>query len=107
MLIAQNSTVVLHWDPPFTLDIPRVDPDIEAYCVTVDAGFILHSQCINKTEFHYPLDGCYLYNFTVTAINIVGNGTGKTVLYNGTEAGITMNSLTEIFICLVVLYIFR
>jgi hypothetical protein len=86
-LLVQNVTILLDWDPPFTLNIPRVDPDIEAYCVTVDVGFILYSECVNESEFRYPLDGCYIYNFTVVALNVVGNGARNAVFYSGTEAG--------------------
>ena len=72
---------------PFTLDLPNMDPDI-TYCVDVvnsTSSATLHSQCgITETEFIYsniPF-ACYLVLlFTVTPVNVVGNGTNQTVSY--------------------------
>ena len=92
-IIASNTTLSLTWEPPFTLDITGVDPDI-TYCVDVinsTSSVTLHSQCgINETEFSYPLPQdavCHSYVLTTTPINVVGRGAPSSVLYIGTEAG--------------------
>ena len=82
------STLSLTWEPPFTLDITGVDPDITGYCVDVinsTSSVKLYSQCgINETEFRYPIPpntGCTVYHFTITSVNIVGRGEGSTISY--------------------------
>ena len=59
-----------------------MDPDIEGYCVDVistTSSSTLHSQCgINRTEFNYSLPVgtvCEDHTYSVTAVNVVGNGT--------------------------------
>ena len=81
-----NSSYSLEWVPPFSLDIPSVDPDIEGYCVNITSltsSNTLHSQCeITNVSFSYPIpsdDGCHDYMFTVTPVNILGNGTQAVV----------------------------
>lgn len=94
-LTVQASTISLTWIPPFTLDITFVTPDIEGYCVSVDvittksASTLIYSECVNVTEFSYPLPpdtGCHTYSFNVTPVNIAGNGTSATVSYSPTES---------------------
>ena len=82
LTLLPDSIVSLHWKPPFSLDITGVDPDIEGYCVDVistTSSSTLHSQCgINRTEFNYSLPVgivCEDHTYTVTAVNVVGNGT--------------------------------
>ena len=81
-------TLSLTWTPPFTLDIPGVDPDITGYCVDVidsTSSSLLHSQCgINRTEFRYstPLTGAV---FRVTPVNYAGNGTLLNISYSSNE----------------------
>ena len=79
------NTTTLNWTAPFTLDITTVDPDI-TYCVDVvssTSSATLHSECgITETEFTYPLpprSWCDQYNFTVTPVNVVGNGTRNSI----------------------------
>ena len=81
-LTVQNSNYSLEWIPPFSLNITLIDPDIEGYCVDITSltsTSVLHSQCgVNGTLFSYPIpsnDGCHDYEFTVTPVNVVGNGT--------------------------------
>ena len=83
---AVNSTFILTWDPPFSLDIIGINPDIEGYCVFAEvrdssSRSTFFTLCgINKTEVTIPMPerpnaGCDRYIFTITAVNIVGNGT--------------------------------
>lgn len=93
MLTTQVSTIFINWTAPFSFDIagdPNL-PDI-TYCVDVincTSNLTLYSECgINMTEFSYsePLYiGCNSYSFTVTPVNMVGNGTTKPTLW-GAEA---------------------
>ena len=83
-----SSTLSLTWTPPFTLDIPGVDPDITGYCVDVidsTSSSLLYSQCgINRTEFRYstPLTEAV---FRVTPVNYAGNGTQLNISYSSNE----------------------
>ncbi len=81
--ILLNSIISLTWTPPFSLDIPGVDPDI-TYCVGVvnsTSSLVIHSQCgITDTQYNYTNNTeCDTYTFTVTPVNIVGNGTSASV----------------------------
>ena len=80
-LTASNATPSLTWEPPFTLDITNVDPDITGYCVDVinsTSSETVHSECrITDTEFCYPIPpdaSCHIYFFAITAVNEVGMG---------------------------------
>ena len=89
MLTTEDFTYTLTWTPPFTLDISNVDPDI-GYCVDVaNSTTLLLSQCeITSTEFTYTTNitaDCAAFWFTVTPVNIVGNGTSQTRAYFGTQ----------------------
>ena len=76
-----DSTIVLNWTAPFTLDLLFIHPDI-TYCVEVVNST---SDCgITETEFTYPLlprSWCDEYNLTVTPVNVVGDGEENSVLY--------------------------
>ncbi len=91
--IILDSIISLTWTPPFSLDIPNVDPDI-TYCVGVvnsTSSLVINSQCgITDTQYNYTVslddimcDAYYI--FTVTPVNIVGNGTSASV--TGGELG--------------------
>ena len=81
------SIISLTWTPPFSLDIPHVDPDITGYSVGVvnsTSSLVIHSQCgITDTHYNYTVSPrstpCDTYTFTVTPVNIVGNGTSSSV----------------------------
>ena len=88
LTLLSDSIVSLRWKPPFSLDITVVDPDIEGYCVdvistTCTSSLTLHSQCgINRTEFNYSLPVgtvCEEHTYSVTTVNVVGNGTRATI----------------------------
>ena len=68
--------IFLNWTAPFTL------LGTPTYCVDVVNSSnmkTLHSECgITVTEFIYPFI-CEEISFTVTPINVVGNGTASTV----------------------------
>ena len=82
-----GTNISLTWTAPFTLDISNVDPDI-TYCVDVvnsTSSSIVLSECrITVTGFNFsiPLGRvCDNYTFTVTPVNVVGNGTAVTLGY--------------------------
>ena len=78
---------LLTWDPPSTLNITAVEPDISSYIVCSN----ISNECttINVTEagddssdlrqYKFPNLRVYI-NFTVTAVNIVGNGESTSVV---------------------------
>ncbi len=98
--IPLDSIISLTWTPPFSLDIPGVDPDITGYCVGVFiSSLVIHSQCgITDTQYNYTVSPrstqCDNYTFTVTPVNIVGNGTSVsvTLLSNITEGKISYHN---------------
>ncbi len=85
--ILLDSIISLTWTPPFSLDIPRGDPDITGYCVGVvnsTSSLVIHSQCgITDTQYNYTVSPrstpCDNYTFTVTPVNVVGDGTSANV----------------------------
>ena len=90
----QDSAITLTWTPPFTLDIRGIKPDISGYCVdvfTASSSARLHSECeITDTKFSYPMpprNWCDLIIFTITPVNVVGNGTRNTVSYMANVTG--------------------
>ena len=80
-LTPMEFSILLTWTPPFSFDITDVDPDI-TYCVDVQnvvSSTRLHSECkINATNFTFQPASpiwCDKFLFTVTSVNVVGNGT--------------------------------
>ena len=74
--------VVLCWDAPFSLDITGVDPDISNYTIFVTNLNTSRngSVTVPGTEFEFTnLPGeepnpCYIHSFTVSAVNLAGEG---------------------------------
>ena len=74
--------VVLRWAAPFSLDITGVEPDISNYTVFITNLNTSRngSVTISETEFELTnLPGedpnpCYIHSFTVTAVNMAGEG---------------------------------
>lgn len=89
MLDESNATTIVYkWGPPFTIE----DDFSISYCVDVTnatSNLRLHSQCgISMTEFSYPVppdSNCHKLLFTVTPVNVMGNGIGSTQLYFGVQ----------------------
>ncbi len=92
--IPLDTIISLIWTPPFSLGL---NP---GYCVGVGvvnstSSLVIHSQCgITNTQYNYTVSSrstpCDTYTFTVTPVNIVGNGTSAsvTLLSNITEGKI-------------------
>ena len=76
----------LSWDEPFSLDITDVDPDIECYnvCYSLVNVSAEKSQCtcVNQTEYTFLCVSVPLL-FTVSAVNVVGEGEATSVLHDG------------------------
>ena len=82
----------LKWDPPSTLNITAVEPDISSYVLCTN----ISSECttINVTEagsdlqdsrqYTFPNLRAYI-NFTVRAVNIVGDGESTSIEYKPCE----------------------
>ena len=76
----------LTWDKPFSLDITDVDPDIECYNVCYrlinETAENSHCACVNKTEYTFLCVSVPLL-FTVSAVNVVGEGVASSILHDG------------------------
>ena len=76
------SSILLTWDPPFSLDITGVDPDL-CYCVEVynirRGRALLTTNCsVYATQFYFNATNpsqCDVLEVRVFAVNQVGNGT--------------------------------
>ena len=78
-----SSAIRLQWSPPFTLDITDTDPDISEYIVHVRNINTNQSLEVNTTELQFNFTGlpgenkpnpCHIYTFSVSAVNVVGEG---------------------------------
>ena len=69
----------LTWSAPFTLDITDEDPDISGYsvCDNVTGS----CEMVTETEYTY-LNLQVPVEFTVSALNVVGEGNASTVIHD-------------------------
>ena len=74
----------LSWDNPFSLDITDIDPDISHYNICYSLINANKFQCVlvNQTEFIFLNINIPLL-FTVSAVNVVGEGNASSVNGNG------------------------
>ena len=92
--------VVLCWDAPFSLDITGVEPDISNYTV-----FIINlntsrsgSETVNGTGFEFTNllgeepNPCYIHSFTVTAVNLAGEGNSSEPVLGNIREGMVLAS---------------
>jgi len=82
----------LTWDPPPTLNMTAVEPDISGYVVCDD----IRTTCThidmresggdshNLLQYIFPNLTAHI-NFTVTAVNIVGDGESTSMMYEPCE----------------------
>ena len=75
----------LSWDKPFSLDITDIEQDISYYkvCYSISTEKF-QCQYTEKTEFTFLYARIPL-NFTVSAVNVVGEGEAMTKLYEATN----------------------
>ena len=73
----------LIWNEPFSLDITDVDPDISHYKVCYNLVDANKLQCVlvNQTEFIFLNINVPLL-FTVSAVNVVGEGNASSILHD-------------------------
>ena len=112
MVLTSASILHLIWDPPSTLDIIDVHPDISNYTVYItnvntsnSAMVTVNETDINgvvKTEYTFiglpgedPVDPQHMYQFSVSAWNLVGEGEESEPVYGHFTEGlqITKNSI--------------
>ena len=76
----------LSWEEPFSLDITDVDPDIECYNVCYSLVNISAEKsqctCVNQTEYTFLCVSVPLL-YTVSAVNVVGEGEAASILHDG------------------------
>lgn len=80
----------LSWNDPFSPDITDLDPDINHYKICYTLVDVNKSQCtlVNQTEFTFLNVNVPLL-FTVSAVNVVGEGNASSILHNGSGCFIT------------------
>ena len=74
-----SSAIHLYWDPPFSLDITNMDPDIPGYIVSITNNNtkVTSEKNVTEPEFIFQEedhDPCHVYLFRVRAWNPVGVG---------------------------------
>ena len=83
----RNFTRILSWDAPETLDLTDIEPDILYYSVchnlTGDQTCINVSSSV-KREFRFANVQVTVL-FTVTAVNVVGEGNVSSIIYQSTQ----------------------
>ena len=87
-----ESAIRLHWDPPFTLDITNVDPDIPGYTISITNTNtnVTSERNVTKPELLFQEEGydpCHVYLFEVSALNPVGVGNTSDVVDEGFGGG--------------------
>ena len=92
IILSGNYHHCVTWDPPSTLNITAMEPDISSY--TVCSNISTECTIINVTEAGgdssdlrkhvFPNLRAYI-NFTVTAVNIVGDGASVSIVYEPCE----------------------
>ena len=82
--LRRSSNITIMWEPPFSLDLTGVDPDIvycvEVYNITYGRRDLIISDC-NVTEPNYMFDDIaphgYIYEYIVTPrSNVPGTRNG-------------------------------
>ena len=87
----------LFWEAPESLDITDIEPDISNYSVCTN----LSGVCINTTELEHVFPNVRItIEFSVTAVNIVGESNASTAVYepcDPTTGKMNMNAKASIF----------
>ena len=86
------------WDEPFTLDITDVEHDISNYKVCYSLiNSANKSQCthVYQTEFTFLIVTISL-EFTVYAVNVVGESNSSSILYEATVCNSTLSGLSRL-----------
>ena len=84
----------LSWNPPFTIDLSAQDPDILGYKLCFTLALPSHSGHINTLQCRITQSLTYSFtnvrlnlNFTVAALNPVGEGASSVVLHQACSGG--------------------
>jgi len=91
--------MTLSWIAPFTLDVPRLNPDIH-YCIllkSIDKSSPPEDKCeVKETSFTFDMSERFYgkYQVTVTPYNIVGRGKSNSLLISW-DKGKAINSLQK------------
>ena len=89
--------VLLRWNAPFSLNITNVDPDISNYTVFITNLNTSRngSETVAGTETEFVFTNlpgedqnpCHVYAFTVTAMNLVGEGNSSEAVLGNIRGG--------------------
>ena len=104
--LSRTSTTIT-WDPPFSLDLTDIDPDIvycvEVYNITCGRRDLFISDC-NVTEPSYTSDALYeglLYHITVTPRSNVSNAlSGNSLSITGIICILFKDYITVLNLCM-------
>ena len=84
----EQLTRLLRWDAPETLDITNVDPDIQNYqiCYNLSAAEMTCTNVSSEGEREFKFSNVRVpLLFTVSAFNVVGEGSASTVVHQPTN----------------------
>lgn len=87
---------LLSWTPPFTLDLTDKDPDIIGYRVCFSSSAVPGAleaslQCVVRQEAYYSfLNVRISLQFSVTALNVVGDGNSSVITHQACTAGMSL-----------------
>ena len=82
----RNHTIQVSWEPPETLDLTDIEPDISHYIVRIRSNrsnsFQEETTTTSETEYTFRprgIDECMPYEIMVTGVNLLGSGANSTV----------------------------
>ena len=94
----EQLTRLLRWDAPETLDITNVDPDIQNYqiCYNLSATEMTCTNVSSEGEREFKFSNVLVpLLFTVSAFNVVGEGSASTVVHQPSNCSNAEGGLSQ------------
>ena len=94
----EQLTRLLRWDAPETLNITNVDPDIQNYqvCYNLSAAEMTCTNVSSEGEREFKFSNVRVpLLFTVSAFNVVGEGSASTVVHQPSNCSNAEGGLSQ------------